>query len=78
MKPEKRYINTIINITIPIPITPALIVLFRLLAPNDASTVRDDISVNLVGRAPEFINSTKLLASSLVKLPLIITSLENP
>ena len=53
-------------------------VLSRLLAPNDASTVRDDISVNFVGKAPEFINSTRLVASSSVKFPVIITSLENP
>ena len=39
-----------------------------------ASTVLEDISVNLVGRDPEFINSTNDLASSSVKLPWIITS----
>ena len=38
-----------------IPINPATNVLFRLDSPNDASTVRDDISSNSVGRAPEIL-----------------------
>ena len=37
--------------------------------PNDASTVLDDISSRLVGRAPELINSTNEVASSFVNLP---------
>ena len=52
-----------------IPITPALSVLFKESAPKDASTVLDDISFNLVGSAPELINSTNVVTSSLVKLP---------
>ena len=69
MNPEKRYTAVINIITKIIPIIPAVRVLFRESAPKDASTVRDDISVSLVGRAPEFINSTNFVASSLVKLP---------
>ena len=42
-----------------IPIIPAIKVLFRESLPKDASTVLDEISVNLVGNAPELINSTK-------------------
>ena len=57
-----------------IPITPAKSVLFKAFSPNDASTVLEDISSNLVGIAPELINSTNLVADSLVKLPWIITS----
>ena len=68
----------IIKTTIIIPNTPAVKVLFKLDAPNSASTVLDDISSNFVGNAPELINSTKFLASSSVKFPLMITSLENP
>ena len=40
-----------------------------------ASTVRDDISLNFVGSDPELISSTSEVASSVVKLPWIITSL---
>ena len=50
----------------------------KLSSPKEASTVLDEISSNLVGSAPEFINSTKFLASSSVKFPWMITSLENP
>ena len=56
-------------ITIIIPIIPAVKVLFKEFAPNDASTVLDDISSKFVGNAPELISSTSVVASSLVKFP---------
>ena len=62
----------------PTPIIPALAVNSNESAPNDASTVLDDISVNLVGRLPELIKVTKFSTSSSVKLPVIITSDANP
>ena len=43
--------------------------LFREFSPKDASTVLDDISFKFVGKAPEFINSTRVVASSFVKFP---------
>jgi len=57
------------------PIIPATKVLLRAASPYVASTVREDISFNLVGSEPEFISSTNDVASSVVKLPWIITSL---
>ena len=45
--------------------------------PYDASTVLVLISVNLVGKLPEFIKSTNKLASSSEKFPCITTLLEN-
>ena len=56
---------------------PAKSVLLSDVSPYDASTVLEDISVNFAGRAPEFISSARDLASSVVKLPCIITSLAN-
>ena len=44
-----------------IPITPAVSVLFKLDSPKSASTVLEEISSNFVGKAPEFINSTKFV-----------------
>ena len=46
--------------------------------PKEASTVFDDISVNLVGKLPELINSTNDFTSSWVKFPWMITSLAKP
>ena len=69
INPAKRYIIHIMALTRIRPISPANIVVFKELSPYVASTVRDVISVNLVGRAPEFISSTRLSASFWVKLP---------
>ena len=54
---------------------PAIKVVWSVWSPNDAPTVFDDISVNLLGNEPLLIKSTKLLTSSAVKSPWIITSL---
>ena len=69
INPENRYIAIIKIITRARPIIPAKRVLSRESFPNEASTVLEDISVNLVGRAPELINSTNFVASSLLKDP---------
>ena len=69
INPENLYITTIKIITQIIPITPAVKVLSSESAPNEASTVLDDISFNFVGKAPELISSTKEVTSSFVKLP---------
>ena len=76
--PAKRYIiirsaNIITNAT-----TPALAVLINESCPKLALTDLEDISVNLVGKLPELIKSTKLDTSSVVNVPWIITSLANP
>ncbi len=52
------------------PIIPATKVLLRAASPYVASTVREDISFNLVGSEPEFISSTNDVASSVVKFTL--------
>ena len=63
--------TTIINST---PIIPASNVLSNASLPKDASTVFEDISVNLVCKLPEFIKLTKSSTSCCLKLPCIITS----
>lgn len=49
-----------------------------MLEPYEASTVFVLISVSLVGRLPELIKSTRVLASSSEKFPSITTLDENP
>ena len=51
------------------PAIPAYIVIVSVASPKLAPTVLLDISVSFAGRLPELIKSTKLLASSSVKLP---------
>ena len=75
IKPENLYIEQINIITSIIPIRPEINVLFKEFSPNEASTVLEDNSTICVGNAPELIKSVNFLASSLVKLPCIITSL---
>ena len=67
--------NTITSI---IPIKPAINVFKSTLFPYDALTFWLDISVNFVVIDPALILSVNLSASSLVKLPVIITSDEKP
>ncbi len=69
IKPANLYSTTIRIITSAIPTIPAKNVLSNELAPNDAPTVLEDISSNLVGKFPELIKSTNFLTSSVVKLP---------
>ena len=52
-----------------IAIIPAVNVVDKVFSPNEAPTVLELISVNLLGRDPLLIKSTKLLTSSCVKLP---------
>ena len=73
--PQKWYKTNNRKIIKAIPITPAIKVFCKVASPNDAPTVLLDNSVNLVGRLPEFIKSTKFCTSSSVKSPWIITSL---
>ena len=57
---------------------PAVRVLDNTPSPYDALTFWDEISVNLVVIEPALILVASLSASSLVKLPVIITSLAKP
>jgi len=66
------------KITSAIPIKPATKVLVRTPAPYDALTFWLDISVNLVEIEPALMFDAKFSASSFSKLPVIITSEENP
>ena len=59
-----------------IPIIPANKVFCKEFSPKAAVTILDESSFNLVGKDPELINSTYVETSSLVKLPVIWTSLE--
>ena len=52
-----------------IPINPALAVSSNEFSPNEAETVLDEISLNLVGKEPELIKLTNSSTSSNVKLP---------
>ena len=64
---------TVINANVIIPAIPVFLIVSL---PNDGETLLGVASsVNLVGRLPLFIKSTKFCASSLVKLPSITTLL---